>query len=346
MSGKEYVREWGQTTATTLRLTAPFQGKGKVLIIDSWFGSTRTAYALKKLQGTYTVANVKQNSRGFPKLQLLASCPDRGDTTSMSVEVNGVKLYASCHKDKQPMSLIHTCDTMLKGAPRFRTYVKYSKGKVTRKNFTLEQPSVHATYRSTFWAVDRYNKLALGPDSVQYAVRAGWWGLRFFFALLGMSETNANLAINQVLVASGQKPLTRKVWKIQLAKILMANPFGTKFYARMTVQEPTNLWTILQGHLGAVGRKDKAVRVCHECSKAGLSSAGKARTSYQCGCGEFLCRPNQEMVCQLVHMLRHLTVEQFARAKSYVEDESFLLGEEQRLVASKYADRVAGGGGE
>ena len=166
MRDKEYVKEWGQTTATTLRLTSPYQGKGKVLIIDSWFGSTRTAYSLKHLQGTYTIANVKQNSRGFPKKELLESCPERGDTASMSVQLEDVTMWASCHRDKQPMSLIHTCDTMLRGAPRFRTFLKYSKGKVTRRKFTLEQPSVHARYRSTFWAVDRYNKLALGPDSV------------------------------------------------------------------------------------------------------------------------------------------------------------------------------------
>lgn len=101
------------------------------------------------------------------------------------------------------MSLIHTCDTMLRGEPRYRTYVRYKAGTVTRKNFVLQQPSVHATYRSKFWAVDRYNKLALGPDSVQYAVRATQWSTRFFFAILAMCETNGYLAYNQVLRQAG-----------------------------------------------------------------------------------------------------------------------------------------------
>ena len=139
--------------------------------------------------------------------------------------------------------------------------------------------------------------------------------------------------------------MTRKEWKIQLAKILMANPMGTKMYARMQVQPTEDLWTILDGHVGAIGRKDKAVRVCHECSKAGKAGGGKARTSYQCGCGEFLCRPNNDMVCQLVHMLRHITVDQFARAKAHVHKDSFSLTEEQSSVASKYEARLAGGSG-
>lgn len=59
MRERDYVKEWGQTTATTLRLCEPFQSKGRIVIIDSWFGSVRTAYALRTLQNTYCVANVK-----------------------------------------------------------------------------------------------------------------------------------------------------------------------------------------------------------------------------------------------------------------------------------------------
>ena len=119
---------------------------------------------------TYTIANVKQNSRGFPTKELKEKCVNRGDVASFGVEVDGVKMWASCHKDKQPMSLIHTTDTVLEGPPRFRTFAKFKNGKVKRKTFTLQQPSVHATYRSNFWAVDRFNKLSLGPHSMQYAV--------------------------------------------------------------------------------------------------------------------------------------------------------------------------------
>ena len=48
MEKKEYYSEWGATTATTLRLAKPYFGRKKVVIADSWFGSVRTAFALRK----------------------------------------------------------------------------------------------------------------------------------------------------------------------------------------------------------------------------------------------------------------------------------------------------------
>lgn len=48
MDNKPFAKEWGATTGTTLRLVAPYFGKKKVVIADSWFASVRTAFALKK----------------------------------------------------------------------------------------------------------------------------------------------------------------------------------------------------------------------------------------------------------------------------------------------------------
>ena len=58
MAGKKWVKEWGQTTATTLRILEPYFGSGKILIGDSWFGSVRCAYNLRK-HGIFSVMNVK-----------------------------------------------------------------------------------------------------------------------------------------------------------------------------------------------------------------------------------------------------------------------------------------------
>lgn len=59
MSDKKWVKQWGATTATTMRLVEPHAGKGRILIADSWFGSTRTAYALRKELATFCICNVK-----------------------------------------------------------------------------------------------------------------------------------------------------------------------------------------------------------------------------------------------------------------------------------------------
>ena len=49
-------------------------------------------------------------------------------------------MYASVHMDKQPLSVIHTFDSLVPGKPRFRTYVKYRKEthRVHRAKFKLD----------------------------------------------------------------------------------------------------------------------------------------------------------------------------------------------------------------
>ena len=43
MSTKEFVKPFGATTATTIRLTQPYHGSGCRVIADSWFGSVKCA---------------------------------------------------------------------------------------------------------------------------------------------------------------------------------------------------------------------------------------------------------------------------------------------------------------
>lgn len=103
---------------------------------------------------------------------MLAKAPNRGDQAGMEVTIAGEYMMASVHRDKQPMVLAHSCSSLLPGPTRVRNFVKYSKENKTviRRKFKLEQPMVHSIYRGSFWAVDRFNKLSLGPNSIQYAV--------------------------------------------------------------------------------------------------------------------------------------------------------------------------------
>lgn len=131
MHSKEFFAEWGHTTATTLRLLKPyFRPEGarptKTLFADSWFGSTRTAFALRQ-QGIHSIMNVKTAHKGFPKAALQSQAINRGDVAGVKVTVQGVELRGSIHKDKQPMTLIHTVGTLLPGPPRFRNFIKYDK---------------------------------------------------------------------------------------------------------------------------------------------------------------------------------------------------------------------------
>ena len=83
-----------------------------------------------------------------------------------------------------------------------------------RKTYHLEQPDVHAAYRNSYAGVDTFNKLALGPRSVQYAVATKCWHRRVFLSILTMCETNAYLAYSHAARLEGRAALTRIQWKL------------------------------------------------------------------------------------------------------------------------------------
>lgn len=195
---KEFVQEMGATAAVTLRITRPYWGQGRILVADAWFGSYKLAYALLE-KGWYSVMNVKNNTKHFPKKKLIAACPDRGDASHMKVTVEGKHtVYGSCHRDKAPMALVHTTGTSLPGPERQRNWSKYLNGRMVFRKYTLAQPQVHSIYRDKFSAVDIHNKWTFGPQSLQYPFKTRSWQMRFWFALAAISETNAFLAHNKL----------------------------------------------------------------------------------------------------------------------------------------------------
>lgn len=114
---KQFVKEFKDTTACTLRITRPWWGTGRVVIGDAWFGSIRTVEELRD-KGLYCILSVKNGSAGFPKAELKERLQRRGDTAFFVAEIvfdNGsVKpVYAGGHMDKKPLMLAATTGTVL-----------------------------------------------------------------------------------------------------------------------------------------------------------------------------------------------------------------------------------------
>ena len=165
-----------------------------------------------------------------------------------------------------------------------------------------------ATYCGNFWGVDRYNKLALGPDSVQYAFRVQDWKHRFFYALMGMCECNAYLAYNQVRQTPSMAPVTRKEWKLHLAKQLLEDPLADAKPSRKvdTEDQVTKVQDALGGH-GIILSMGSAVLVCQICSKYKVKTEeGKTRRSHhKCTCGAVICNPlTTNKVCWITHLVQ------------------------------------------
>lgn len=67
---RPYAKELGVTTATTLRLTEPWKGSGRVIVGDSWFGSVKACVNLKTINGLYGIMVVKTAYKHYPCDQL------------------------------------------------------------------------------------------------------------------------------------------------------------------------------------------------------------------------------------------------------------------------------------
>ena len=117
MAEKEFVDEYGATTATTLRLTAAYHGTGRIIVADSWFGSLKTAIALMK-HGLYCNMLVKTAHKGFPRELLNQTDLSRGewvayaaDVEGVRVQVNNCKIVLQIHLS-QRHSTIFPCKTL------------------------------------------------------------------------------------------------------------------------------------------------------------------------------------------------------------------------------------------
>ena len=65
MSTKEFVKPFGATTATTIRLTQPYHGSGHRVIAGSWFGSAKCVGELMTHR-LYCIMLVKTAHKDFP----------------------------------------------------------------------------------------------------------------------------------------------------------------------------------------------------------------------------------------------------------------------------------------
>ena len=92
ISGKDFVKKYGATTATTLPLTQPYHGTGKWVVADSWFGSVKHALELTK-QGQYSLLMlVKTAHKNLPR-ELLGETPlEQGKWVAFSTTKDEVKL--------------------------------------------------------------------------------------------------------------------------------------------------------------------------------------------------------------------------------------------------------------
>ena len=120
---KAHVVEFGLSTATTIRLQQLWEGTFRTVVADSWFGSYCCAHAVRE-RGTLSVMNVKSAHKQYPKEFLKGQVAVRGDQYHMAVQIEGEEypVWASVHKDRAPMCLVHTTGGSDEGTSRTRLH--------------------------------------------------------------------------------------------------------------------------------------------------------------------------------------------------------------------------------
>ena len=114
---KRWHSTHGATTSTTLRLTQPWHGSGRIVVGDSWFSSVKTAVQLRK-RGLHFIGPVKTAHRKYPLAALKRRCPaDRGSWIAATATDEDVDLIALGWQDRCVHTVVGTCGTTLEGSP-------------------------------------------------------------------------------------------------------------------------------------------------------------------------------------------------------------------------------------
>ncbi len=157
----------GATTATTLRLTEPWKGSGRIVVGDSWFGSCNTAEWLMDVNGLYSILAVKTGHKGYPKQKLIEEVQgERFKNAFMTVDVElecGTTTFiAGASMDKKPQLLIGTCGMSTPGEPIVRERREFKDGAITKTRYTASQSHMSDMYRGNFNAIDLFNRSCFG----------------------------------------------------------------------------------------------------------------------------------------------------------------------------------------
>ena len=292
-STKEFVKEFGVTTATALRLSKPYWGTGRVVYQDSWFGSVKTCEELLK-RGVYSVAIVKTAHKNFPR-ELLAAKPLRkGEWISAAPTAEGAaKIWCCRYMDRKPFQFVASCSTSNDGVPRLDRHKNHVK-----------RPKVASDYFASAGAIDRFNHCRTGGIGLEDAVKTKDPALRQMCGVLGFVATNSFRSYCHFTAIKKHKD-----FKKELVCLLLENKFDTASETSKCVtrekkrardEESSILYThILRRYPGT--RNQKRCFYCYH----GYDDSRIFRSVYYCGyCGEDygLCPPTSGRICWELHI--------------------------------------------
>ena len=185
MAAKQWHAEQGATTSTTLRLTKPWHGSGRIVTGDSWFASVKTAVQLRK-HGLYFLGPVKTAHRKYPIEALKTRCPaERGGHVTATSTDDKVDLLAVGWRDRSVHIFVGTCGTTIPGQAARKRRID-DDGHVFYK--TVKRSKLVEKYRNGAPALDIHNHRRQDGLALEPAWGTHKWYHRVYASLLGIIE--------------------------------------------------------------------------------------------------------------------------------------------------------------
>ena len=288
---KEFVDDFGATTAAALRLSQPYWGTGRVVFQDSWFGSVKTCEELLK-KGLYSVGVVKTAHKNFPKVLLADKNLAQGEWASAVPTADGTAKIWSCrYVDRKAFQFIASCSTSLEGEPRVDSHQN-----------TIKRPKVASEYFKNAGAIDRFNHCRTGGFGLENAVNTKDPALRQMCGLFGFIETNSFRSYCYFTAN-----IKHKDFKKTLVCLLLENSFDqvntsmstTRSALKTKIEE-----SILCTHTMKKYPGKRTQKRCHYCYH-GYEHARPYRSCFFCDyCGDnyAICAPTTGRKCWDSHI--------------------------------------------
>ena len=310
MADKQYVKEYGATTACCLRITEHWKSSGRIVVGDSWFGSVKTCVKLMNINGLYSNMLVKTAHKQYPRVLLRESKVERGEWVSATAEIENVKLMATRFLDLQEKLFVSSCSSDLSGPPR-----------ITKHHGDVSRPQVAFDYLSSSASIDIHNHFRTGSTGLEDAWQTKNSNMRQVAGVLGFLLTNAYLAYRYFQ----KSPMKHCDFKIALANALTTFKEVSKRSKRLSLEVSIVAETSPKVHLpkllvkptqddndddeGEGKRKGRYQRYCFWCQHNPKKEPEIRKTSYCCdACGETypLCHPSTGRECMKLHVIHGL----------------------------------------
>ncbi|KAG8246074.1 hypothetical protein J6590_093058 [Homalodisca vitripennis] len=207
--------DFGAGTATTLRLTEPWHGTGRIVVGDSWFSSVKTSIQLRER------GMVKTAYRNYPLKQTVLMChKEKGSFISATASSENVDLICVGWRDRKVHTFVGACSTTLPGKPC--TKKRYDDdGKPYTKE--VARPKL-VDYFMGAPVIDIHNHIRQDGLALETVWQTQQWHHRMFACIFGIMETNAFLAYNLHRPALEKK--SHSDFTKALALQLIKNQFG------------------------------------------------------------------------------------------------------------------------